>query len=162
MVPSRFRSAGCRILESMTADRSRALPPLPAQAAFFQEALPLMSDPAAYQITRTLPIKDVDDDVVARGSRSYRQRLLRSCSSSSLQMRRVGSSAVCRMPPTVSQKLLATVEADMVALTSVGNTFNIRHHETGKYPITVEAFDYFFVRMSNVIIVLLRQSDRLD
>lgn len=48
----------------------------------------------------------------------------------------------------------------MVALTSVGNTFNIRHHETGKYPITVEAYDYLFARMSNVIIVLLRQSDR--
>lgn len=53
------------------------------------------------------------------------------------------------------------VEEDMKALTSVGNQFRIRHHETDKHVVPVEGYDYLFARMSNVIITLLRASNRL-
>jgi hypothetical protein len=72
------------------------------------------------------------------------------------------SSLTALLAHITDEPLRATVEADMFTLTGIGNTFNIRHHETGKYPLTAEGYDYFFARMSNVIIVLLRQSDRLD
>lgn len=53
------------------------------------------------------------------------------------------------------------VEAEMLALTKIGNAFNIRHHETGKHAVPVEGYDYLFSRMSALIILLLRESDRL-
>lgn len=53
------------------------------------------------------------------------------------------------------------VEEDMKALTSVGNQFRIRHHETDKHVVPVDQYDYLFARMSNVIITLLRASNRL-
>lgn len=57
--------------------------------------------------------------------------------------------------------LRAEVAEEMRALTAIGNTFNIRHHETGKHIVPLEAYDYFFARMSNLMVLLLRESGRL-
>ena len=59
------------------------------------------------------------------------------------------------------EPLREVVEDDMEALTDVGNEFRIRHHETDKHVVPVEEYDYLFARMSNVIITLLRASNRL-
>ena len=59
------------------------------------------------------------------------------------------------------EPLRKVVEDDMEALTAVGNQFLIRHHETDKHVVPVEGYDYLFARMSNVIITLLRASNRL-
>ena len=59
------------------------------------------------------------------------------------------------------EPLREVVEDDMEALTDVGNEFRIRHHETDKHVVPVEGYDYLFARMSNVIITLLRASNRL-
>lgn len=51
---------------------------------------------------------------------------------------------------------------EMTALTRVGNGFQIRHHEVGKYPLPVGAAqDYIATRMVNLIVFLLEQSGRL-
>lgn len=59
------------------------------------------------------------------------------------------------------EPLRDVIEEDMKSLTSVGNQFCIRHHETNKHSVPVEGYDYLFARMSNVIITLLRASNRL-
>lgn len=53
------------------------------------------------------------------------------------------------------------IGAEMLALTKVGNEFQIRHHEVGKHPIPDDARDYFATRMVNLIVLLLDQSGRL-
>ena len=60
-----------------------------------------------------------------------------------------------------NEPLREVVENDMGALTDVGNKFRIRHHETDKHVVPVDGYDYLFARMSNVIITLLRASNRL-
>lgn len=59
------------------------------------------------------------------------------------------------------EPLRKVVEDDMAALTAVGNQFRIRHHETDRHVVPVDGYDYLFARMSNVIITLLRASNRL-
>ncbi len=49
----------------------------------------------------------------------------------------------------------------MQDLTKLGNSFQIRHHETGKSPIPSSAQDYVMGRMANLLIYLLDQSGRL-
>ena len=62
-----------------------------------------------------------------------------------------------------SEPLRAEVEKEMRALTDIGNNFRIRHHETSKHPIPdSNARDYSFARLSNLIIFLLKASDRLE
>ncbi|WP_206694350.1 hypothetical protein [Microbacterium lacticum] len=53
------------------------------------------------------------------------------------------------------------INEEMVALTKVGNGFQIRHHEVGKHPIPADAHDYFATRMVDLIVYLLDQSGRL-
>lgn len=53
------------------------------------------------------------------------------------------------------------VEAEMIALTALGNSFQIRHHEVGKHPVPAEGQDYIAARMVNLIVLLLDQSGRL-
>lgn len=60
-----------------------------------------------------------------------------------------------------NEPLRKVVEDDMEALTNVGNEFRIRHHETDKHVVPADQYDYLFARMSNVIITLLRASNRL-
>ncbi|NUJ89177.1 hypothetical protein HOW07_14280 [Plantibacter sp. MCCC 1A11337] len=55
----------------------------------------------------------------------------------------------------------AVIEAEMQDLTKLGNSFQIRHHETGKSPIPPSAQDYVMGRMANLLIYLLDQSGRL-
>ena len=59
------------------------------------------------------------------------------------------------------EPLRKVIGDDMGALTDVGNQFRIRHHETDKHVVPVDQYDYLFARMSNVIITLLRASNRL-
>lgn len=68
------------------------------------------------------------------------------------------------------QKLLAHIadpelrnvaEAEMAALTSIGNTFSIRHHETRTSKVPDGARDYLYTRAANLITFLLAQSNRL-
>ena len=59
------------------------------------------------------------------------------------------------------ESLRKVIGDDMGALTTVGNQFRIRHHETDKHVVPVDGYDYLFARMSNVIITLLRASNRL-
>ena len=62
-----------------------------------------------------------------------------------------------------SEPLRAEIDAEMVALSKIGNNFRIRHHETSKHPIPdSDARDYMFARLSNLIIFLLKASDRLE
>lgn len=69
-----------------------------------------------------------------------------------------------------AQRLLAHVadepfrdllETEMLALTKIGNSFNLRHHETDKNAVPPEAYDYLYSRMGSLIITLLRESSRL-
>lgn len=53
------------------------------------------------------------------------------------------------------------VEVEMKSLTSFGNDFTIRHHETNKHAVPIEAQDYLFVRMGSLILFLLGESKRL-
>lgn len=72
-------------------------------------------------------------------------------------------SSVARLLKHIPDEPVRTmIEDEMIALTNVGNSFNLRHHETGKHLVPKAAFDYFFSRLSNVIIVLLRHSGRLS
>lgn len=62
------------------------------------------------------------------------------------------------IPDTAVRNL---VNEEMVAMTKVGNSFQIRHHEVGKYLIPADAQDYFATRMVNLLVYLLEQSGRL-
>ncbi|MBL3686180.1 hypothetical protein D3248_04320 [Leucobacter zeae] len=53
------------------------------------------------------------------------------------------------------------LEAEMRALTNIGNGFNLRHHETDKHQVPTEAYDYLYSRMGGLMITLLRESGRL-
>lgn len=57
--------------------------------------------------------------------------------------------------------LRTVVEQEMTALTNIGNTFSIRHHETRTGQVPHEAEDYLYTRMAALIILLLTHSDRL-
>lgn len=62
-----------------------------------------------------------------------------------------------------SAPLRAEVDTEMAALTKIGNEFRIRHHETSKHAVPdSHARDYLFARLGNLIIYLLKVSDRLD
>lgn len=62
-----------------------------------------------------------------------------------------------------SDPLRAEVDAEMLALASIGNSFRIRHHETSKHAVPdSNARDFLFVRLANLIILLLKASDRLE
>lgn len=61
----------------------------------------------------------------------------------------------------VDQQFRGLLEAEMRALTDVGNGFNLRHHETDKHQVPVEAYDYLYARMGSLIITLMRVSNRL-
>ncbi|GAB4001542.1 hypothetical protein GCM10029992_37360 [Glycomyces albus] len=54
------------------------------------------------------------------------------------------------------------ISNEMNTLTEIGNNFNIRHHETYKAALPVYSYDYFFVRMSALLSLLLSQSGRLS
>jgi len=60
-----------------------------------------------------------------------------------------------------SPALRAVIADDMKALTDSGNKFGIRHHETDQEQLPEELYDYFIVRMANVVLTLLDQSGRL-
>lgn len=61
-----------------------------------------------------------------------------------------------------SEPLRTEIDVEMVELSKIGNNFRIRHHETSKHPIPdSNARDYLFARLSNLIIFLLKASDRL-
>ncbi|MBW9121238.1 hypothetical protein JNB63_14155 [Microbacterium trichothecenolyticum] len=62
------------------------------------------------------------------------------------------------IPDAATREVL---NAEMKALTDLGNQFQIRHHEVGKHPIPADAEDYVAARMVNVIVYLLEQSGRL-
>ena len=53
------------------------------------------------------------------------------------------------------------VSDEMRALTSLGNKFQIRHHEVGKPAVPVDSQDYVAGRMANLLVLLLRSSGRL-
>ena len=53
------------------------------------------------------------------------------------------------------------INEEMTALTKIGNSFQIRHHEVGKHPLPADAQDYIATRMVNVIVLLLDQPGRL-
>ncbi|WP_052436323.1 hypothetical protein [Georgenia sp. SUBG003] len=56
----------------------------------------------------------------------------------------------------------AVVEAEMVALTDLGNQFNIRHFETRVATLPPGTDDYLFGRMGNMLLHLLLVSGRLE
>lgn len=60
-----------------------------------------------------------------------------------------------------SEPLRDVVRADMLAVTDLGNTFRVRHHETHIANLPVDAYDYFAGRVVTVLHILLRQSGRL-
>lgn len=43
------------------------------------------------------------------------------------------------------------IRAEMVALTDIGNEFQIRHHEVGKSPLNAATTDYLFARMYTLL-----------
>ncbi len=62
---------------------------------------------------------------------------------------------------TTEPVLRARIEDEAKELTDIGNTFMIRHTETGKIPIVESAqVDYFFHRMFAMIRLLLRATGR--
>lgn len=60
-----------------------------------------------------------------------------------------------------SVALRDVVRADMIAVTDLGNTFRVRHHETHIAELPKDAYDYFTGRVVTVLYVLLAQSSRL-
>ena len=54
------------------------------------------------------------------------------------------------------------VEADIQALTDIGNKFRIRHHETYVENLPEELYGYFVGRMANLLLALLAQSGGLE
>ena len=61
-----------------------------------------------------------------------------------------------------SEPVRVVVEADMQALTDIGNKFRIRHHETYVENLPEELYGYFVGRMANLLLTLLAQSGRLE
>jgi hypothetical protein len=58
--------------------------------------------------------------------------------------------------------LRAELEAEFIALNTIGNNFSIRHHGGQQQTLpTAAAVDYVFVRLASVIAFVLRQTDRL-
>lgn len=55
----------------------------------------------------------------------------------------------------VPEEIQPIIEAEMKSLTGIGNSFEIRHHETGKTPVPEEAYDYLFSRMGALLEILL-------
>lgn len=51
------------------------------------------------------------------------------------------------------------IEAEMKALTEIGNGFHIRHHETTRHPVPDELVDYLFVRMYALLRLLVAGLD---
>ncbi|MEI3866414.1 hypothetical protein V6S02_04870 [Microbacterium sp. CCNWLW134] len=60
-----------------------------------------------------------------------------------------------------SVPLRDVVRADMIAVTELGNTFRVRHHETHIAELPEDAYDYFAGRVVTVLHILLDQSGRL-
>lgn len=61
-----------------------------------------------------------------------------------------------------SEPLRHKVHDEMIALTSIGNQFRIRHHETDKHTVPEpEGRDYLFARLSTLMVYLLKVSGRL-
>ncbi|WP_425839872.1 hypothetical protein [Microbacterium sp. PA5] len=60
-----------------------------------------------------------------------------------------------------SVPLREVVRADMIAVTDLGNTFRVRHHETHIAELPEDAYDYFAGRVVTVLHILLDQSGRL-
>jgi hypothetical protein len=60
-----------------------------------------------------------------------------------------------------SVPLRDVVRADMMAVSNLGNTFRVRHHETHIAELPEDAYDYFAGRIVTVLHVLLDQSGRL-
>lgn len=59
------------------------------------------------------------------------------------------------------QQYFDVLDAEAKALTSIGNNFRIRHHETNKTELADgEQVDYFFHRLFALILLLLRKSGR--
>lgn len=74
--------------------------------------------------------------------------------------KRAGTSAL--LEKVEPEKLRVALENDMLAVTKLGNEFNIRHHEMNSEIISGSDRDYFFLRAANLIIALLRHSGRLE
>lgn len=47
------------------------------------------------------------------------------------------------------------IEAEVRTLTTIGNSFHIRHHETTRHPVPDELVDYLFVRMYGLLRLLI-------
>lgn len=60
-----------------------------------------------------------------------------------------------------SVPLRDVVRADLIAVTDLGNTFRVRHHETHIAELPEDAYDYFTGRVVTVLHMLLNQSGRL-
>ncbi|ABL79365.1 MULTISPECIES: hypothetical protein [unclassified Nocardioides] len=54
------------------------------------------------------------------------------------------------------------IEAEMRSMTSLGNSFRIRHSEVGKHEVPTKALDYVTARMANLLVQLLGASGRLS
>ncbi len=54
------------------------------------------------------------------------------------------------------------VDAEMAALTDVGNSFRIRHHEMNKHPVPDELVDYLFIRMYSLLRLLFDGLERAE
>ncbi|WP_136643614.1 hypothetical protein [Subtercola vilae] len=60
-----------------------------------------------------------------------------------------------------SASLRDAVRTDLNAVTALGNTFRVRHHETHIAELPEDAYDYFTGRVVTVLHILLSQSRRL-
>lgn len=58
-------------------------------------------------------------------------------------------------------ELRDAVRIDMVAVTDLGNGFRIRHQEAHIPAVPPDAYDYFAGRITNLLLLLLRQTGRL-
>jgi len=55
------------------------------------------------------------------------------------------------------------LNTDAAELTEIGNQFRIRHHEIGKIPIeSSNQADYLFLRMFNIIYLILKSTNRIS
>jgi hypothetical protein len=65
-----------------------------------------------------------------------------------------------RSAPTAP--LRAELEAEFIALTKIGNSFTIRHHERDKHELPNDhSRDYLFVRLAGLIAFVLHQTGRM-
>lgn len=62
---------------------------------------------------------------------------------------------------TVPEVIQEIINAEMISLTGIGNSFHIRHHETDRSSVPEAAYDYLFTRMGALLEILLRCSGRL-